>query len=162
MRPVINTEKHIVQQSLGSVAGGAITPFVIALALQTPVAATATNVREGSKISAVYVEMWYNTDDATNGTCITTLEKRSSGLVAMTAAQSASLDSYPNKKNILHTFQGLVPGLTNTYPMATIKGWIKIPKGKQRFGIGDTLVLNIHGQSNGGNFCGFAIYKEQF
>ncbi len=162
MRPVITTEKHIVQQSLASVAGGALSVFVIAVSLQTPVAATATNVREGSKISAVYVEMWYNTDDATNGTCIATLEKRSSGLVAMTAAQSGALDAYANKKNILHTFMGIVPGLTNTYPMAIIKGWIKIPKGKQRFGIGDTLVLNIHGQSNGGNFCGFSIFKEQF
>ncbi len=162
MRPVIHTEKHIVQQSLAAVAGGALAEFVIALCLQTHVAATATHVREGATISAVYVEMWYNTDDAANGTCIATLEKRPSGLAVMTAAESAALDSYPNKKNILHTFMGIVPGLTNTYPMALLKGWFKIPKGKQRFGIDDTLVLNIHGQSNGGNFCGFALYKEQY
>ncbi len=161
MRPRVNTKKHLVQASLATVAGGAVAVFSIIDAKTAPAAAQPDEVTEGAIISAVYVEMWISSDDAAQGTCIVTLEKRPSGLVAMTAAESAALNLYENKKNILHTFMGLVP--TNVqYPMTAIKGWVKIPKGKQRFGIADKLILNIHGQSNGANFCGFAIYKEQF
>ncbi len=161
MRPVINTEKHVVQFSLGAVGSGALTPLVIAVGSQTVTATVATHVREGSKISAIFIEMWVSSDDATSGTCIATLERAPGGLGLMTAADSAALDGYDNKKNILHTFMGLVPNNVD-YPMAILKGWFKIPKGKQRFGIGDVLRLNLHGQSNGLAFCGFATYKEQF
>ncbi len=160
MRPTVNTEKHMVQQSLASIASGAITPLTIAFAVAAH-PATVTEVREGAKIENVYVEMWVTSDDAASGTMIVTLEKRTGNMVAMTAAQSAALNSYVNKKNVLHTFMGLVPPNVQ-YPMVAIKGWFKIPKGKQRFGLQDILVLNVHGQSNGGNFCGFFIYKEQY
>jgi len=161
MRPVIHSEKHLIQRSLFAVGSGLLTVVDIVIALQTPVSTVATNVREGSAVKAVYCEMWVSSDDASSGTCIATLERRPGGVNAMLASESASLDAYDNKKNILYTFQGLTPNNTQ-YPMAIIKGWIKIPKGKQRFGIGDKLVLNIHGQSNGISACGFFIYKEQF
>ena len=159
MRPTINTEKHYVQQSLATVAAGAITPVSIAFAEAIPTAVA--SVREGAKISAVYIEMWISGDDATASTAIVTLEKRTGNMVAMTAAQSAALNSYVNKKNVLHTFMGLVPPNIQ-YPTAALRGWFKIPKGKQRFGLQDLLVLNIHGQSNGLDFCGFFTYKEQY
>ncbi len=160
MRPRVHTEKHIVQVSLATVASGAISARTIAFGVVTPTA-TNTDVREGSIISAVYIEMWLTSDDAGSSTAIVTLERRSGNMVAMLVGQSAALNSYVNKKNILHTFMGLVP--TNVqYPMPAIKGWFKIPKGKQRFGINDLLVLNIHGQSNGLTLCGFFVYKEQY
>ncbi len=105
--------------------------------------------------------MWLTSDDTAAGTAIVTLEKVPAGATAMTAAQSAALNDYPNKKNILHTQMGLL-GPNTQYPMAVVKGWFKIPKGKQRFGLKDILSLNIHGQSNGLAGCGFFIFKEQF
>ncbi len=161
MRPMIHTEKHIVQESLASIAAGAINVSVIVNAVQAPAAAQPNQVREGCTISAVYVEMWISGDDATASTCIATLERRPSGLGNMTVAESALLNDYDNKKNILHTFMGLIPPDIQ-FPTAILKGWFKIPKGKQRFGLGDDLVLNIHGQSNGLDFCGFFLYKEQY
>ncbi len=161
MRPVINTEKHVVQFSLGAVASGALSVLTLAVAKQTVGAAVATQIREGSKISAIYIEMWVSSDDSASGTCIATLERAPGGLGNMTAADSAALDGYDNKKNILHTFMGLTPSNVQ-YPMAAIRGWFKIPKGKQRFGIEDQLRLNLHGQSNGLAFCGFALFKEQY
>ncbi len=159
MRPIVITEKHIVQQSVSSVTSGNISNVEV---LDTVAAPTALNeVREGSRISAVYVEMWLSVTAATQGSAIVTLEKRGGGQPAMTAANSASLGSYPNKKNVLFTFQGLIAG-NDQYPMVVIKGWIKVPKSKQRFGLGDGLFLNVHGQSTGANFCGFFIYKEQY
>ncbi len=159
MRPTINTEKHYVQQSLATVAAGAINPISIAFATAVP--AAANQVREGARISAVYIELWCSGDDATPSTAICTLEKRSGNMVAMTVAESALLHDYVNKKNILHTFMGLIPPDIQ-FPTPVLKGWFKIPKGKQRFGLNDLLVLNVHGQSNGLDFCGFFIYKEQY
>ncbi len=159
MRAMVQTEKHIFQQSLATVAGGAITNISIATAVD--VATGTGQVRQGSRISAIYIELWITGDDAVQGTAIITLEKRMGGQAAMTVANSAALNAYLNKKNVLHTFQGLTPP-NSQYPMAAIKGWFKIPKSKQRFGLGDRIVLNVHGQSDGVNFCGFYIFKEQF
>ncbi len=159
MRPTINTEKHYVQFSLFAVGSGALVSQLIAAGNAVPVGAT--QVREGAKISAVYLEFWATSDDAAAGTCINTLEILPGNATTMTAAESAALDSYDNKRNILHTQMGLL-GPNVQYPMALVKGWFKIPKGKQRFGKGVRLRFNLHGQSNGMSVCGFAIYKEQF
>ncbi len=161
MRPTINTEKHIVQFSLAAVASGAISTLTLAIAKAAVVGATTTHVREGSKIAAIYIEMWVSSDDAASGTTIVTLERLAGGMSVMTTTESASLDSYDNKKNVLHTMMGLTPSNVQ-YPMAVVKGWFKIPKGKQRMGLEDRLMLNLHGQSNGMAFCGFCVYKEQY
>ncbi len=159
MRPRVNTQKHIVQQSTFVVASGAISNRTISNAVAAP---TGSNqVREGAIISAVYCEMWLTSDDATQGSSIVTLEKLPAGATAMAAGQSASLDTYTNKKNIFHTQMGLTPPNVQ-HPMAAVKGWFKIPKGKQRQGLGDVMYLNVHGQSNGLQACGFFLYKEQF
>ncbi len=161
MRPRVHAEKHIVQRSLATTAAGAITAVVLANAVASPTAGTVNHVREGCTISACYVEMWVTGDDATPSTAILTLEKRPVNAPAMTTANSALLNDYNNKKNVLHTFMGLIPPDIQ-FPTAAVRGWFKIPKGKQRFGLGDRLILNIHGQSNGIDTCGFFIYKEQY
>ncbi len=160
MRPRVHTEKHIAQKSIFTVAAGAITNIVILTAEED--ATAAAKVRVGSTISALYVEMWLTSDDAAQGSSIVTLEKVTGGqTVLMTAAQSAALESYVNKKNVFHTQMGLL-GPNTQYPMASIKGWFKIPKSKQRFGLDDRMILNVHGQSNGVSGCGVFIYKEQY
>ena len=159
MRPRINTEKHYVQHSQFAVAAGAITNLVIASAKAIPTAAN--HVREGAVISAVYIEMWLVSDDASFSTSIVTLEKLPGVGATMTAAEAALLNDYQNKKNIFYTQMGLTPGNAQ-YPLATIRGWFKVPKGKQRMGLDDALVLNILGQSDGLAGCGFMTYKEQF
>ncbi len=160
MRPTVNTEKHYTQFSLFAVASGAVENQILFTAVETP--AAAAQVRTGAKVSAVYIEMWLTSDDTAAGTAIVTLEK-APGIqtVLMSAASSAALDGYNNKKNIFHTQMGLV-GPNTQYPMASVKGWFKIPKSKQRFGVNDRLILNIHGQSNGLAGCGFVTFKEQF
>ncbi len=160
MRPTINSDKHVVQFSLFAVAAGAITNLAVATATKIITAAVA-DVRVGSIIKAVYIEMWVTSDDAAAGTTIVTLEKIQSGTAGMSTASAGALNTYANKKNILYTCMGLIPSNV-TYPMNCLKGWIKIPKGKQRFGVGDRLALNIFAQSNGIAGCGMAIFKEYY
>ncbi len=159
MRPRVHVEKHVIQHSLFAVGSGALVALQPIQCVATPTGLT--QVREGATVSAIYVEMWITSDDATAGTAILTLEKLIGSSTVMTAGESASLGSYDNKKNVLHTFMGLIPPNTQ-YPTGAIKGWIKIPKGKQRFSLGDRIELNLHGQSNGISACGFFIYKEQY
>ncbi len=162
MRPVINTEKHYPQFSLFAIASGAIFTAVLVDARAAPAVATAAQVREGCKVSAVYIEMWVTSDDAAAGTVITTVEKVPGIGSTAGAADMANLNAYDNKKNIMYTQMGLIPPNVGSYPMAIVKGWFKIPKSKQRFGLEDRLVLNILAQSNGISACGFATFKEQF
>ncbi len=161
MKPVINTEKHIVQVSLNTVTAGNILNLVWANAVAVPTAVL-TEVREGCIIKAIYLEMWITSNDSSSSTGIVTLEKvEGADATLMTTGESAGLGSYNNKKNIFHTQMGLVPPNTQ-HPLASVKGWFKIPKGKQRFGLGDRIVLNVHGQSNSLQMCGFGLYKEQY
>ncbi len=71
----------------------------------------------------------------------------------------AALGDWDNKKNILHTFMGL---LNDDGSVATpiFKGWIKIPKGKQRQGLGDALKMSIFAPTTDWTICGFFTYKE--
>ncbi len=136
---------------------------IIVDAKAAPDAAVFQEVKEGAKISAVYVELWITSDDAALGTTIWTLEKLP-GLGAgplMAAGDAAALQSYDNKKNIFHTQMGLVPGNVGAAPSMIVRGWFKIPKSKQRFGLEDRLVSNLFAQGNGLTGCGIAIYKEQ-
>ncbi len=161
MKPVINTEKHMVQISLSTVASGAITNLVFATAVSNPTAVP-SEIREGCIIKAIYLELWITSDDAGSGTSIVTLERVNGATTTlMTTAESAALNNYDNKKNVLHTQMGLTPSNVQ-YPQASLMGWFKIPKGKQRFGLNDRIVVNVHGQSNGLQMCGHGIFKEQY
>ncbi len=159
MRPVITSKKHYTQQSLFAIAAAARSATVIVTAVKVADVSAANEVEDGSLVKAVYIEMWVTGDDAVQGSGIWALYKLPAGGASITAAELASLDSYDNKKNILHTGMGLFPPNTQN-PMNLVKGWFKIPKGKQRFGLGDRLEFAILAQSDGVQACGFETYKE--
>ncbi len=79
----------------------------------------------------------------------------------MLSADAAAIGDYDNKKNILYVTQGLAPA-NSTFQLNLVKGWFKIPKSKQRFGLGDKLQFFIRNNNatDDQNFCGFATYKE--
>ncbi len=160
MRPTINTEKHIVQYPVSTVGSSAIANITIAKGVSVP-AGTVSDVRIGSIISAVYVELWVNSDDAAIASAMACFEKIVSGGANLTYAQGNILHDYPNKKNILEIHEGNVPPNTQQ-GLPFFRHWIKIPKGKQRIGLDDELVLNLSGIGNGLNYCGHCTYKEQF
>ncbi len=160
MRAPITSEKKIVQQSSATVATTVIFPITIAEAVQVGNVNTVSEVPTGSVIKAVYAEMWLRGGSTTSVSAVVTLEKRPGPAGAMTTTESSALGNYDNKKNVLFTFQGLINDV-DSYATPAIKGWIKVPKGKQRFGLADKLVLNIHNQGAADlQVCGFFIYKN--
>ncbi len=161
MRPVINTSKRYNQYTITTIALGSIGQEFVVKSVAAPNAAVTSEVREGSKVSAVYIEMWIGSDDATVSSFNFSVEKIPGNGAFMTTAQASLLNTYPNKKNILYTAQGLIPP-TNQSAIPVIRQWIKIPKSKQRMGLDDRIVLNMKAISNGINYCGFSLFKEQY
>ncbi len=162
MRPVIKSRKHIVQMSQGTVAQAAVAQNVIVLAAEAT-STTPTGVEEGAIVKACYVEFWVSQDSASVVGSYTVVLTKIPGAAANPGSTIlAALHDYDNKKNILFTAQGLLtPNDGGQVPV--VRGWYKIPRGKQRFGLGDQLTLSLRNNNATAidiNFCGLAIYKE--
>ncbi len=114
-------------------------------------------------MKACYVEFWVSQDSASVvGSYTVILVKNPGGAGNPVATDLAALHDYDNKKNILFTAQGLLtPNDGGQVPV--LRGWYKIPKGKQRFGLDDKLIVSIRNNNATAidiNFCGQVIYKE--
>ncbi len=162
MRAVIHSKKHYNQLSQGTVSQGAILNTEVLKSIEGA-SSTPAEVVEGASVKAVWVEYWIqNASASVVGSFTAGLYKLPGTGVALNATTSAALHDYANKKNILYTTQALAP-TTDSGLMLVFKGWIKIPKGKQRMGLGDKVLwfmrnnnataLDIH-------FCGLFIFKE--
>ncbi len=162
VRSMVNSVKHYVQISLETVVAGAVDSIVISKAVVANAVNTASEVREGCSIKAVYAEMWVRTGSVSEGSIVAILEKLPGVHAANpTAAEMAALFSYENKKNILYTTQGLTNDENNN-AIAMYKGWIKIPKGKQRQGLNDQIKWHTFAQALDQIICGFFLYKEYY
>ncbi len=160
MRPPIHSVKHYVQFPITAITTATEQDVLLVQAVEQSTSTLATEVAEGSIVKAVYVELWLeNTGNL--GESIVTIVKDTKNELGPSFTQMASLFTYDNKKNILFTHQGLTSNDGVSQPTNIIRGWIKIPKSKQRFGLGDILVMNIANVSSQSlNRCGFAVYKE--
>ncbi len=162
VRPMVNSTKHIVQQSLVVVASTTSLTVEVIDTQSGAVSNLANTIREGAIIKAVFFEIWIRGgDDAAGSTYVFQIEKTSGNPVDVTAGQMAALFTYDNKKNILFTSQGLVND-DSSVATPVIREWIKIPKSKQRFGLDDRLKWSLLVQSGGVDLCGLQIFKEYF
>ncbi len=158
MRPVIHSEKHYVQITRSAVAAGARNIEDIININTIPSAVD--EVHEGAVVKAVYFELWL-LNDGNAGSQVVTVGKNNNDSNGPSFAQMQALGLYPEKKNIFFTHQGLSSNDGIDPPMVVLRNWIKIPKSKQRFGLGDSLHLTIANPgANALNYCGFALYKE--
>ncbi len=144
-----------------AVADGARRSVVLVEAVGQAAVSAVQDVVEGSTIKAVYIEIWFkgNAVAGTEDKFQLIIEKVSTGANGITFTEMNNLMTYPNKKNILHSSQGVTGDLT-TQSIPIHRGWLAIPKGKQRFGLGDSLELAISTTGATANTCGLAIFKE--
>ncbi len=162
VRPTVNSEKHIVQNVVFPVDTLTTVNLVLANAKSDPDGTVSTDVRVGATIKAVYCEYWLLSGGNTAGAIEMHLEKPTSGTNGPIFANSQSLHVYTNKKNIFYQTQGIV-GDTNTNPIPFVRQWIKIPKGKQRMGLGDLIIFSFANFTTASvDVCGLTIYKEYY
>ncbi len=160
--PIVSV-KHIVQRTSNATGSGSITSVPIVVAVDAPASGTTSEVLQGSIVKAIYIELW-----GLGGGAVTTetqftisLEKRSAVAAhSMDFTESQNLSAYLNKKNIFYITQGIVGNVEASASMPFIRQWIAIPKGKQRMGLGDEVVLNISAVGQIFQNCGVFIYKE--
>ncbi len=160
VKPVIKTTKHYNQFSPTTIASGALSNFDILEAVRVQDISTVIEVEEGAIIKAVYLEVWLTSDDTSQTSFQLVLQKLPSGVTPGVFAVMNTLGTYDNKKNVLYTTRGLAPANNFGNPVPIVRGWFKIPKGKQRMGLGDKMSLAISAIANGITWCGFMTYKE--
>ncbi len=163
MKATINSTKHYVPRTNTSIASGAVQSFEPVQGKQLSAVSASVDVRAGSIIKAIWLELWLLSGGASGTTTQfnLTVEKLPSGLTPMTYAQSLNLMAYENKKNIFYSTQGVLSG-KDTGSIPIIRQWFKIPKGKQRFGIADNMLITIAATGQAIQVCGNAVYKEYY
>ncbi len=159
VRPMVHSTKHYFQHSIGTVVVGTNENQPFADAVQVVDKNALNEVEEGTSIKAVYIELWIRSAATAASSFVFIVCKRPSGLASPTDANMAALSDWSNKKNILFTSQGLVNDVDSS-AMSVIRGWVKIPKSKQRMGLGDRLSWHLRAVGQSINFCGFETYKE--
>ncbi len=156
MRAPVHSKKHYVQITLNTVTSGAAGANLLIQGVETPT--LGTHVSEGAVIKAVFVEMWVRAGSTSPGSVLVTLVK-APDLQTPLFADMIALQDYQNKKNVLYHTQGLTND-QDADAIPFVRQWFKIPKGKQRFGLGDSLFLMVSAQAIDAINCGFAVYKE--
>ncbi len=160
VRPMVHSTKHYVQTSLATILGGAKSDVVLIDAVAVGNKNLVSEVEEGSSVKAIYIEEWLRAGDTVGGSFIACLYKAPGGLTPFGTIDLAALGNAENKKNILYSSQGLVND-QDADALSVARGWFKIPKSKQRFGLGDRLIWAIFAQGTIDlHRCGLAIYKE--
>ncbi len=157
----INSIKHYVQMENAVTADAARKTFDFVVAVVSPGVSSTAAVVEGAIIKAVYIEIWIksNAVAGTEDKFQFLIMKLPSGASEPSFSEMNNLQAYENKKNIFYYSQGVLGDLTtNTIPV--FRGWLKLPKGKQRFGLSDKLTIALSTTGSTLNSCGFATYKE--
>jgi len=157
VRPMVHSRKHYVQNSLSTVTAAGVDHIGFAVAVETPTAVN--HVQEGSSVKAIYIEQWIRAGDTVGSSGQMIIYKKSSDASNPSTTEMAALGDWDNKKNIFYTTMGLFND-QDADAIALFKGWIKIPKSKQRMGLGDTINMSIFAPTIDCHLCGFATYKE--
>ncbi len=159
VRPMVHSTKHYVQPGLRTIVAGAVESHVIVEGV--PVGATGDNdeVGEGNSVKAIYIESWIRASGASPGAFIMCVYKNPGTGQTFTAAQMAALFDAENKKNILFSSQALVND-NDADAISIIRGWLKIPKSKQRMGLGDRWIMSTEAIGVDMTICGLETYKE--
>ncbi len=158
MRAKIKAIKHYSHLPATVVVSGARSIFNVAIAIAEGAArAAVAQVEEGATVNAVFIERWIS-GVTLDKTFTWAIIKLPGGAIAPTFAEMANLQQYANKKNIFASGQGLAATNGNVTPI--FRQWLHLPKGKQRFGLGDALVFVIAAVGTNINICGMDTFKE--
>ncbi len=159
----INSVKHYVHRTNAEFASGAASSLTLVNSVVAPATGTAADVKEGSIVKAIHLEYWLQATGATDTNCqfIVIIYKAPSAVDNISAAELLNLGAWDNKKNILYSTQGVLgAGIDGNQAVAVLRNWLLIPKGKQRFGLADRLVVSFEPVGTTMNICGLATYKE--
>lgn len=149
----INSVKNIVDSTAIGVAGATNTVVTLASAVNAYTGAV-TDVPIGAKVAGVYL-FFQVACDATNAN-VDAYVAKSPG--ALPVPNPGATGGHVYRKYILHEEKGLPGTYTAGSAPLTYRGYIAIPKGRQRFAEGDVMFLSIRGAQQYSS-CVKCIYK---
>ncbi len=157
----IHSIKHYVHRSNVEVGTGVVLNATSVTAIAKGAArSNSFDVEEGAVLKAIHLEYWLcGTDASVQSQFTLIVYKQPSESTLASATDMANLGSWDNKKNILFSSQGVLPQEAAAQSIPVIREWIKIPKGKQRFGLGEKFQTSIFSVGTL-QLCGLATYKE--
>ncbi len=160
---IVNSIKHYIQFTNTSTPSG--TSFTVDLveAVVAPAAAATKEVTEGSIVKALFIEfwLWLGSASGQDGQFNFIISKQPAGQVDPTSTNMLNLQAFPNKKNILFVSQGVLgAGIDGSPSLPVVRQWFKVPKGKQRMGLGDRISITMLPTGQPIQLCGFSTYKE--
>ncbi len=159
-RPIINSEKNIVNNVTAGVAGTQ-TSLNIALAKGAADNTVVTEVTRRCKIFKIWVEIWASASAAATEGVTTTVDLyliKNPGS-NLTLPGASVVGSSNEKKFVFRQWKGLVASRKEGFPAYSFRGWIKVPKAYQRMGTDDVIQLAILFTGVNGLVCSQFIYK---
>ncbi len=159
LRPV-DSRKHVIDVQ-GVLVAAAVTTVVIADTVDSPVLATADQVRTGSRINSIFL----NVQVAATGTAalanvyMILVKNAGNNLGAAIPAPNA-VGTSDAKKYVIHQEMIMTEKNTTAIPRTLFKGVLKLPRHYQRFGYDDRLQVQLLAPGVNFDFCVQAIYKD--
>ncbi len=155
--------KHIIDAE-GSVDDTPIISVVLVQASDTPVIGSVTQVITGAKVHGIYLHVEVSHTSGTGRPNIyMMIFKNPGGNLSNGSFVPKGEGAFDNKKFVMHQEMILMSGdAGNGLPRPLFNGVIKIPRGYNRFGPGDQLVMNIVTGTAGvvADWCLQCHYKE--
>ncbi len=162
LRPV-NRIKHVVDGQFGNALGVA-NDFNLVLTVDNPILANRTEVATGSKVNAIYLKLEaYATTSGALSNFYMYVFKNPGGNLVLPAANAVG--SSDNKKYVIHQEMVMLQkeptaDALGGNPRTVFNGVIVIPRGYQRMGPNDLLVLRMFSPGVDTDSCTQCHYKE--
>ncbi len=159
-RPVVFSLKHVVDSS-ATVAGGTQLATTLIDAVQTPVLTTPPQVAIGGRVSSIYlrVEVVSNeTDVGAIPNCYLIVFKNPGNNLTVPSASAVGTSDV--KRYVIHQEMLMLNNVQGGNPRTLFNGVIRIPRGMQRQGNDDTLVVAVVSPALNIALCIQCIFKE--
>ncbi len=157
LRPV-NRIKHVVD-SQNATAAGTQASFNLIVSNDSPGLANTAQVLTGSRVSSIFltVEVVATTSAALSNVYMI-IFKNPGGNLSTPAANTVGAND--DKRYVIHQEMIMMQQQTNSNPRTLFKGVIRIPRGYQRAGPNDVLLVALLAPGVNINFCIQGHYKE--
>jgi len=165
MVATVNSTKHYVHLTNTAVPSATVLNVDAVDAVAVNNIVLSQDCREGCTVKAVHFEFWIigNGGSGTSTQFNATVQKIPVNSASPAFANMINLGAWTNKKNILWSSQGVIAGnIDGAQSVPIVRGWILIPKGKQRMGLSDRIVFSIAATGFSIQCCGFMTYKEYY
>ncbi len=162
IRPV-NSLKHIIDIQ-GALPIATKVSNDLALAVQNPDPAAPTEVKIGTKINSIFLNVQsYVTSTAALANIYMYIWKNPGTNIAIAQVPNGNAVGQSDlRKMVIHQEMNMGEKNTTAIPRTLFKGVIKLPRHMQRFGIADQLRIELFSPGVTHDFCVQCIYKEYF